>query len=460
MCKKTCTLFLLLSMAHALTAQQMVSPQLIRPIQNAIATNYELNNLLLESAKTQIMTEGIKSKSLPDVSASALYSFFYNRGKLDLATVTLPITGLELFEGSQTFNAHGNIGTAGINATQIIFSGLQISNAVKAMEEKAKAQEYMAAASKETIAKEVVFSFDQLMLLNEVENLINDSQKRLDKENDYVATAIANGLAIPYERDKIQLARLELQAKRTELNGTRKLLQQKLIQLTHLPEDQIREIQYKLAAILLLNEDLGIENRAELKALKSSGNAYNYLLKKEKGAALPQVFAFGSASYFNVFKSKLTANDVGTLGAVGMKLNQLALFPNVFVGAGVKYTIYSGGHLRHKVKEAQLDIDMNNNKLQDTREKLGLLQEKNKVEYETANDMIKVTAQQIKVAQNNIDMAGKQYREGLIGVTERLAAENELFSSSLGYYSQLLQQRKSALELLHTSGNLLNSIMK
>lgn len=452
-------LLLLLSQVSRLRAQPLIDPQLIQPVQHAIATNYELNNQLLEAGKTHLNAEEVKGKALPEISASALYAFFYNRGTLDLPTVTLPITGLELFKGSQTFSAQGNIATTGIHATQVIFSGLQISNAVKALEEKSKAQAYLADASKESIAKDVILSFDQLMLLDEVGRLIDDSQKRLDKETEYVTAAIANGLAIPYDRDKIKLAGLELQAKKTELEGNRKLLQQKLVQLTHLPDGQIGDIKYSLSSMLVSN-NAGIENKPELQALKSSGNAYNYLLKKEKGAALPQVFAFGSASYLNVFSSKLTVNDVGTLGDVGLKLNQLSLFPNVLVGAGVKFTIYSGGHLRHKVQEARLDVDMNKNKLADAREKLALLLQKNQVEYETANDMIKVKDQQVKVARNNLDIAGKQYREGLIGITERLAAENELFSASLGYYAQLVQQRRSALEILHTTGSLLNSILK
>ncbi|KAF5278690.1 hypothetical protein FQR65_LT15608 [Abscondita terminalis] len=92
---------------------------------------------------------------------------------------------------------------------------MQISNGPKkALKEKLQAQNYLLEADKETIAKEIISTFDQLMLLKEVEKLIVDSEKRLNKEHLKVVKAIENGMAIPYDRDKIKLAMLELEAKK------------------------------------------------------------------------------------------------------------------------------------------------------------------------------------------------------------------------------------------------------
>ena len=55
-------------------------------------------------------------------------------------------------------------------------------------------------------------------------------------------------------------------------------------------------------------------------------------------------------------------------------------------------------------------------------------------------------------------MASKQYEAGLIDVTELLATENEWYKVNLNFYSHVLQQRAVALELLHTSGKLLQTI--
>jgi len=46
----------------------------------------------------------------------------------------------------------------------------------------------------------------------------------------------------------------------------------------------------------------------------------------------------------------------------------------------------------------------------------------------------------------------------LIDVTELLAAENDWYKVNLGYFNNVLQQRNAAVELLHTSGKLLQTI--
>jgi len=460
MTRKITTLLLVLSCSPLVHAQRVVSEQLKAPIQQAIIANRELQGQFMETEKVKIEANMVKNKLLPSVSAAGFYSYFNTGGKLDIPTANIPNTSINLFEGAQDFRLQGQVGLLGVTATQVIFSGLQITNGQKALQEKAKAQQYLAEASKEGIAKDVIQTFDQLMLLKEVQKLIDDSEKRLEKEHLKVSKAIENGLAIPYDREKIKLAMLELEAKKVELNGSRELLYQKLEQDTHLTSEELKKIDYDLLEILLSDHNTTIENRYELKALDASQKAYEYVYKKEKGSGLPQVFAFGSASYSNVFNSKLTLQDVSLLGDVRLRSDQLQLFPTFLVGVGAKWEIFKGGEHKNKLRQAKLDLDINQNKKDDVREKLSLLLKKNRVEYNTANQKLKVNDQQVQVAKNNFNLSLKQYYEGLIDVTELLATENDYYKSTLGYYSQLLQQRKSALEVLHTSGDLLNNILK
>ncbi|KKX48680.1 TolC family protein [Sphingobacterium sp. IITKGP-BTPF85] len=71
-----------------------------------------------------------------------------------------------------------------------------------------------------------------------------------------------------------------------------------------------------------------------------------------------------------------------------------------------------------------------------------------------------VHEQQIKIANNNLSLASKQFEAGLIDVTERLSAENELYKQSLSFYNQLLLQRTAVLELLKSQGSLYQSLVK
>lgn len=443
---------------NSLHAQSLIDPSVKDIIQRAFQTNKELKLKTYEVDKARLEAEGVKANKLPHVSALGLYGYVHSNGSVDIPTVNVPLLNLGLFEGATGFSMHGQAAYAGVSVRQIIFSGLQIPNGIKALKEKALAQQYLESASRETLSKDIIASFDQLMLLDEVDKLIADSEKRLKKEQEKVNKAIQNGLAIPYDRDKLKLALLELEEKKVEVAGNRDLLCQKIQQETSVPFEEVGGIHYTLQPIFLTEIPDNVDQRSELKALEASSKAYEYLYKKEKGGSLPAVFAFGSANYLNVFNSKLSIKDQPLLGTVNLPLNSIRGNPNLLVGLGVKWDLYTGGEHQNKIKQVKLDQTINATKKEDTEEKLNLLLSKNKVNYTTGNQKLKVGEQQLKVAQNNLSMAVKQYQAGLIDVTELLATENEWYKVNLGYFNHVLQQRTAAVELLHTSGKLLQTI--
>ncbi|MCW8312081.1 TolC family protein [Sphingobacterium sp. InxBP1] len=443
---------------NSLHAQSLIDPSVKDIIQRAFQTNKELKLKTYEVDKARLEAEGVKANKLPHVSALGLYGYVHSNGSVDIPTVNVPLLNLGLFEGATGFSMHGQAAYAGVSVRQIIFSGLQIPNGIKALKEKALAQQYLESASRETLSKDIIASFDQLMLLDEVDKLIADSEKRLKKEQEKVNKAIQNGLAIPYDRDKLKLALLELEEKKVEVAGNRDLLCQKIQQETSVPFEEVGGIHYTLQPIFLTEIPDNVDQRSELKALEASSKAYEYLYKKEKGGSLPAVFAFGSANYLNVFNSKLSIKDQPLLGTVNLPLNSIRGNPNLLVGLGVKWDLYTGGEHQNKIKQVKLDQTINATKKEDTEEKLNLLLSKNKVNYTTGNQKLKVGEQQLKVAQNNLSMAVKQYQAGLIDVTELLATENEWYKVNLGYFNNVLQQRTAAVELLHTSGKLLQTI--
>lgn len=453
-------IFILFSVVFQQTGrtQSIIDPKVKEIIQQSFQTNKSLHLKNYEVDKANLEAEGVKANKLPHVSATGLYGFMYNNGSLDIPTLNLPVLNLGLFEGATDFNLSSQAAYAGVSVRQVIFSGLQIPNGERALKEKARAQSYLAEAGKEGMVKEIAATFDQLMLLNEVDKLIVDSERRLKKEQEKVNKAIENGMAIPYDRDKLKLALLELEEKKVELAGNRALLVKKTQQETDLSASAVEEVLYNLSPIYLPDLPTGVEERSELKALDASSKAYEYLYKKEKGASLPTAFAFGSASYLNLHNTHLTIKDNPVAGDIDLSANYLKGRPNFMVGVGLRWDIFDGGEHRNKVKQVQLDQAINETKLLDATGKLNLLLDKNKVSYITVNQKLKVGDQQVKVAENNLQMASKQYEAGLIDVTELLATENEWYKVNLSFYSHVLQQRAAALELLHTSGKLLQTI--
>jgi outer membrane protein TolC len=427
-------------------------------VEQAVAHNKGLLNADLENEKIALERDAVKGKLLPSVSANVLYGYTHSNVSIDLPTQQLPLLGTQLFEGTQRAELSSQLAIGGLSATQVLFSGMQITNGQKALAQKFKAQQLLNEAGYEQLAQEVVNSFDQLMLLKEVDLLIDDSERRLDKEHLKVLKAIENGLAIPYDRDKIKLAMLELESRRAEVESTRELLYFKLQELTGISVDELASVSYELTELLLTQGSSQQMNRKELQALETAQKAYEYVLKKENGAKLPTLFAFGNISYANAFGTDVTVKDLPYLGDMQMRSNHLQLAPNYMVGVGLKWNIFEGKTHKSAIEKAKLDIRINANKLADTEEKLLLLNRKAQSDYTLSLKKVAVNQQQRAIAKNNLHLAGRQFEEGLQDVTERLAAENEYYKQSLAYYNQVLSQRAATVELLKSNGNLYQTI--
>ncbi len=449
--------FVLFNVLTSNAQQVQVSKTLMQAIEAALSQDYDLANQNLETEKIEMERKSVLNKYIPHVSASALYGYFDNTLTLDVPTLTLPLTGVQLFSGNQQFDNSGNLFYGGLTAKTVLFSGGQILNGAKALEAKKKGMELMSQPKRDAIIKDVVYSFDQIRLLNEAQKLVDESEIRLKKENERVEKAIANGLAIPYDRDKIKLAVLELSSKKIEIEGKRKVLYQKINMLTHYEMAQIDAVVYELDPIVL-PQHLDASGRAELQALESFKSAYQYALKKEKGTFLPTLGAFGSYGYASVFDAKSSFNGPVTGNHYSLKLNEATLSPNLMVGAALKWDLFTGFERKHKIHEAKINIRQAENQLESTKEKVALQLQNFNAQYETLFKQLEIANQREKIAKQNLIVAQKQYGAGLINVTERLAAETDIYQVSLNKINTIIEQRKAAFETLSAAGNLQNAI--
>jgi outer membrane protein TolC len=442
-------------------SQIETSPSLNDAIYKAIEKNTSIKNKAIEIEKLNLQEKGVRNKYIPTIEANALYSYFDSNLTLDLPTSAIPIVNYPLFDKKATYDNTGNFFIGSVMAKTILFSGMQIPNGANAIKQKAIGTAYLKDSEKDAIIKDVINTFDQLKLLNETEKLINDSDKRLKSETKRVSKAIEQGLAVPYDRDKIKLALLELESKKVEFTGKRALLYKKLKYLTGYSDEEINAVQYNLIPYLIAEEKLNTENKQEIKAFESFKLASEYLLKKEKGTYLPTVGAFGGIVYSSLFDVNGTTSVVPIINQpLNLGLNEFSLSPLLTVGAALKWEIFAGFEREHKVHEAKLNIEQIQNQIDDTKQKLQLLLENNLVNYSVLLKKIEISTQQEKVANNNLNLASKQYKEGLINVSELLEAENDYYKVSVTKLNTLIEQRLSAIETIITTGELSNKLSR
>lgn len=459
--KQIISIFVLIQLTSMSAFAQLKLPAVLQePVAQALLKSKEIQNKKIDLKKSDLERQSVKSMGIPRITASAGYGYFDNKVTLDLPGYKLPVSGTELFEGKTKVDNNGNLAHAGLLATGVLYAGGQIQNGAKALQEKAIGDSLLVETDKDNIVIDVITSFDKLKLIEASEKLIAESDIRLSKEEERVNKAIQNGLAVPFDREKIKLARLELESKKTELEENKELLLKKLNYLTGLTTQQIEEVNYPLAPIILPG-DLSADHKQEVEALLSYRKASEWLLKKERGALLPRVFAFGGLSYSSLFNGNSAftiPNLPGNMQQPNLKLNQFTMAPNWIAGIGLKWEIFGGNERNHKIRQAELNIQQLNNKIADSKEKLNLLLSQKMASYNSRWKQISLAEQKELVARNNLVLAAKQYQQGLISVTQRLEAENDNVKAGVEKVQILTGQRQAALEALATTGNLSEKI--
>ena len=453
--KNSILLYFLLAATTVLSQENLSSTEL-ELIQLSLQKSYSLKNANNDLLIDSIETRAIKQNFIPTLTMNGGYAYGSANINADIPTFQLPISGTELFDGESQFDAKGHFLNANLTAKALLFSGLQVNYGSKAGKEKIKAKNFLLEREKSEIIKDVIDTFDKIELLNRSKIVLIESEKRLSKEKIRVNSAIGNGLATPFEREKISAAELNLASKRIELEGNLRLLHLKLSVLTGQEIGQIEKYDFELKPWLFEQNDQSYSNRPELEALRATIEAYEYKLKMNKNHFLPKVAAFATLSYFNLFDSQIKTPYETPISEqpINLDLNSFQGFPAYLVGVGFEWEIFNGLKSNNEIQKTSIEKNMVENKKMDAEEKLKLFEEKVKIEFDVKNQQILLKEKEKEVASNALRLAIASYREGLINISERLEAETDYQEAILDYYKMVSMQRQTALELLTSTGSL------
>lgn len=453
--KKSILLYFLFA-ATTVLSQENLSNTELELIQLSLEKSYSLKNANNDLMIDSIETKAIKQNFIPTLTMNGGYSYGSANINADVPTFKLPISGTEIFDGESQFDAKGHFLNANLTAKALLFSGLQVNYGSKASKEKIKAKNFLLEREKSEIIKDVIDTFDKIELLERSRIVLIESEKRLSTEKIRVKAAIENGLATPFEREKISAAELKLASKRMELEGNLRLLHLKLSVLTGQNIGQIEQYNFELKPWLFKQNDQTYSNRPELEALRASIEAYEYKLKMNKNHFLPKVAAFATLSYFNLFNAQIKTPFETPISEqpINLDLNYFQGFPAYLVGVGFEWEIFNGLKSNNQIQKTSIEKNMAENKKIDAEEKLKLFEEKVKIEFEVKNQQILLKEKEKEVALNALHLAVASYREGLINISERLEAETDYQEAILDYYKIVAMQRQIALEVLTSTGSL------
>ncbi|MGB5393907.1 MAG: TolC family protein, partial [Lutimonas sp.] len=172
-----------LSLIHvcSVVGQKNLNDIEIDLIELGLEKSYTLKKSIYELGIDSIDAKAILQNFIPTLELEALYGYGSSKINLDVPTVELPISGIELFEGESEFNTQGQVVNTNLTAKALLFSGLQVKFGSKASEEKIRAKNFMLHAERSDIIKDLIDTFDKIELLKHSKIVITKSEERLAK---------------------------------------------------------------------------------------------------------------------------------------------------------------------------------------------------------------------------------------------------------------------------------------
>jgi len=441
----------------ALYAQNQ-PPTLQELVEQAIATDLGLANKHLEIASTEIDQEKLKNAFLPEINLTAKNALSYNSLVLDLPSIGFTGPNLELTNEDYRFTARSNIMIAKLDAEMLLYSGGKVKALQKALAEKKNAQVALLEKDRQEIISIITAAYDQLALLQQVEVVLQESEKRLAENKRIADKALEYGLSTKYEHQKIDVAQALLASKKLEYQGKKELVLKQLELLTGIDPGRLAAIRHELTPILTDASAGQIENRAEIKALEAGILANQYKIKAEKTWIIPKIKAATSLSYIGLYRNKLngalTDPGVNEIYKISLRPDNLHVFPVFNIGVGMQWTIFDGKHGIEAAKQAKLELQKSENDKANALQKLTLNLANTQNNYQVANAQITLKTEQKQMTENALTQATKEYRLGLIKSLQLIDAESDFENAQLEYIQSVYTQRRAAIELLKATGNL------
>ncbi len=291
---------------------------------------------------------------------------------------------------------------------------------------------YITTAEKDKIALKIIETYDKLALVYASKRVLKSSEKYLDEQAFYVKKAIENGLAIPINRKKIELAKLQLATKKLEYNHNTSLLIEVLHQLTNESRERLKLLNPTLQSFSFELSDT--KKRNEVKALEEAEKATLYKSKMEKSNFIPKIALKGHYEFIE---------------------NDLSLFdPKWYVGLGIKWNAFDGFSSRLKSKKSKVESKKYREKIQDANEMISLSIIKTQLTYESSLENTKIVEKEIELANDTYLMINKQYQNNLASINDVLDALNDLEKANFKLQQSFYNQRRAITNLLHAKGTL------
>jgi len=427
--KKSIILFIGLLLSFHINGQETSSLSLQQAIDYALKNSYATINAnrdvdIAKKKKWETTTIG-----LPEINAKIDYQNWIKQ--------QVSLLPAEFFGGNPGEFEEISFGTKhNMNATatlnQLIFDGsylvgLQSAKTYLKISENAKEKTELG------IREAVINAYGNVLLSEESISIIEKNIKTLEKNLNETNQIFLNGFI---EEENVEQLKITLSSVKSQLSKTKNLktIAYKMLNITLgmdlntsiILTDSLENLAKENIKLEMLSSDLTIENHIDFKIAKNTETANELFVKLEQSKALPTLKSFvnfGYAGYGQEFDF--------------MKKEQ-KWFDYSLLGVSLDIPIFSSLARSSRTQQAKIELEKAKTNLTETEQKLFLLLESAKTNYNFSIEEYETSKQNLSLAERIENKQQIKFFEGISTSFELLEAQRQLYTMQQNYLQAML----------------------
>ncbi|SDS49024.1 Outer membrane protein TolC [Polaribacter sp. KT25b] len=400
-------------------------------IENSYNTKVARNDI--KSAKDKVWeTTAI---GLPQINGAVDYQQY----------LKLPITLID-FDGDGTNEEFVFVQKQSLNAsvtlTQLLFDGSYLVG-LQASKTYLKISKQAEEKTELTTREAIINAYGNVLITESSIAILESNIKILQKNYDDAKKIYENGLN---EEEDVEQLEITLGNLKNQLNSVirmKKIAYQMLnlslgndINTTLILTDNLDSLVKTNIELALISEDFDVNNHIDFKISENDRETKRLTVKLEQSKALPTLSAFvnyGSQAYSDSFSFFKGSQEWFASSLLGISLN---------------VPIFSSFSRKSKTAQAKIALENANLRLEETKQRLNLLAETAKSEYQ-------LSIENYTTAQKNLGLSERiekkqriKFFEGISSSFDLLQAQNQLYTQQQNYIQSMLDviSKKAALE--------------
>lgn len=415
----------------------------------ALKNNAELQEANYNRKISEQLVMETKAHGLPQIDASIEYKDY-----LKLPTMILPG---ELAGSNQDiiaqFGKKYNL-DASVQVSQLLFS-LEYINGVKIAKKAAEIKKIEHKKSETELYQLITTELYNLLAIYKNLEIIVSNMESLQLTRNKLEVLVEEGLALQTELDRVDINYYNLKTSKELILSGIKIQTNNIKYIVGM--DAEFELQIDTTGFMQLfdadfeldkysTDQFTADSLIEIQLLDKSIELNDYQIKKAKAVTIPTLAMFGSYMY----QAQRENFNFQNFDKKWFKVN--------VVGVNATIPIFSGFSNRSKITSAKIDKELTITKRRKSVAGLNLQYQNSLMNYQSNIKNCRIQQKNVELAKRVEQQENLKFQQGISTLTDYLIAVSDYRNTQINYAQNLIDTKKSEIELLRNQGLLKTTI--